>query len=259
MEAGDGRAVFSLPVHPGLLQELGTVFGGVIALLANSASGAAVQTIAPAGTGFTALDLKVNFVRPARAEDEELTATGAITHRGRRLSISNAAVTYRWSCGGHGPAGPHDHRYQLRAGIGRRWPAGFAHLGVLRAIEEAGLPIDVVGGTSIGAVMGAFYALGMDHAERVHQAMTAFTRSGWLVSPTLPLVSLSSGRRVDRLLAQHLGLGHIEDLSRRVFCVSANLTRAEEVIHERGHCGRRCVPASPFPASSRRSSPTATC
>jgi predicted acylesterase/phospholipase RssA len=46
-------------------------------------------------------------------------------------------------------------------------PRGFAHLGVLRALEEAGVPIDVVGGTSIGAVMGAFYALGMDEADRV--------------------------------------------------------------------------------------------
>jgi uncharacterized protein (TIGR00369 family) len=95
IEAQDGRAVFSLPVHPGLVQELGTVFGGVIALLAKSASGAAVQAIAPAGTGFTALDLKVNFLRPARAEGQELIATGSITHRGRRLSIANAVVTYR--------------------------------------------------------------------------------------------------------------------------------------------------------------------
>ena len=94
-EAGDGRVVFSLPVHPNLVQELGTVFGGVIALLAKSASGAAVQTIAPAGTGFTALDLKVNFLRPARAEGEELIATGSLTHRGSRLSIANAVVTYR--------------------------------------------------------------------------------------------------------------------------------------------------------------------
>jgi len=94
-EAQDGRVVFSLPVHPGLLQELGTVFGGVIALLAQSASGAAVQSIAPAGTGFTALDLKVNFLRPALTEGEELTATGALTHRGRRLSIANAVITYR--------------------------------------------------------------------------------------------------------------------------------------------------------------------
>ena len=77
------------------MQELGTVFGGVLALLAKSATGAAVQTIAPAGTGFTALDLKVNFLRPARAEGGELIATGSVTHRGRRLSIANAVVTYR--------------------------------------------------------------------------------------------------------------------------------------------------------------------
>jgi uncharacterized protein (TIGR00369 family) len=95
MEAEDGEVVFSLPVHPGLVQELGTVFGGVLALLAKSATGAAVQTIAPAGTGFTALDLKVNFLRPARAEGGELIATGSVTHRGRRLSIANAVVTYR--------------------------------------------------------------------------------------------------------------------------------------------------------------------
>ena len=95
IEADDGRAVFSLPAQPDLVQELGTIFGGVIALLAHSASGAAVQTIAPAGTGFTALDLKVNFLRPAHAEGEELTATGLVAHRGRRLSIANAVVTYQ--------------------------------------------------------------------------------------------------------------------------------------------------------------------
>ena len=37
----------------------------------------------------------MNFLRPARTEGEELIATGAITHRGRRLSIANAVVTYR--------------------------------------------------------------------------------------------------------------------------------------------------------------------
>jgi uncharacterized protein (TIGR00369 family) len=95
VEADEGRAVFSLPVHPDLVQELGTVFGGVIALLAKSASGAAVQTIAPAGTGFTALDIKVNFLRPARAEGDELIATGVVTHRGRRLSIADTVVTYQ--------------------------------------------------------------------------------------------------------------------------------------------------------------------
>ncbi len=118
--------------------------------------------------------------------------------------------------------------------LGGGGPRGFAHLGVLRALEEAGVPVDVVGGTSIGAVMGALCAQGLPDAERVERAVTAFTRSGRLVSPTLPLIALSSGRRVDRLLSENLGDAFIEDLPRRFFCVSANLTRAEEVIHERG-------------------------
>jgi uncharacterized protein (TIGR00369 family) len=97
-EADDGRVVFSLPAQPSLVQELGTVFGGVIALLAKSATEAAVQSIAPAGTGFTAVDLKVNFLRPARAEGaegDELIATGSVTHRGSRLSIADAVITQR--------------------------------------------------------------------------------------------------------------------------------------------------------------------
>ena len=68
MEAEDGRVVFSLPVHPGLLQELETVFGGVIALLAKSASGAAVQTIAPDGAGLTAWISRAELLCPTRVE-----------------------------------------------------------------------------------------------------------------------------------------------------------------------------------------------
>jgi predicted acylesterase/phospholipase RssA/CRP-like cAMP-binding protein len=118
--------------------------------------------------------------------------------------------------------------------LGGGGPRGFAHLGVLRALEEAGVPIDVVGGTSIGAVMGALCAQDLTDAERVERSVTAFTRSGRLVIPTLPLIALSSGRRVDQLLAEHVGCSPIEDLPRHFYCVSANLTRAEEVIHERG-------------------------
>jgi predicted acylesterase/phospholipase RssA len=118
--------------------------------------------------------------------------------------------------------------------LGGGGPRGFAHLGALRALEEAGVPIDVVGGTSIGAVMGALCAQGLSDEQRVERAIAAFTRSGRLISFTLPLVALSSGRRVDRLLAEYLGPANIEDLPRRFFCVSANLTRAEEVVHERG-------------------------
>jgi predicted acylesterase/phospholipase RssA/CRP-like cAMP-binding protein len=111
---------------------------------------------------------------------------------------------------------------------------GLAHLGVIRALEEAGVPIDVVGGTSIGAIMAALCALGLDDAERVRRVGDIARHGRRLVTPTLPLVSLSAGRHVDRILAEHLGAEPIEDLPLRFFCVSANLTRAEEVVHERG-------------------------
>jgi predicted acylesterase/phospholipase RssA/CRP-like cAMP-binding protein len=111
---------------------------------------------------------------------------------------------------------------------------GLAHLGVLRALEEAGMPIDVVGGTSIGAIMAALYALGMDHAERVRHVLGIARHGRRLFTPTLPLTALSSGRYVDRILAEIVGPVAIEDLPLGFFCVSANLTRAEEVIHTRG-------------------------
>jgi predicted acylesterase/phospholipase RssA/CRP-like cAMP-binding protein len=111
---------------------------------------------------------------------------------------------------------------------------GLAHLGVIRALEEAGVPIDVVGGTSIGAIMAALCARGLDDQDRVRRVM-AFARTGRrLVTPTLPLIAFSAGRRVDQILTEHLTSVPIEDLALRFFCVSASLTRAEAVIHERG-------------------------
>jgi predicted acylesterase/phospholipase RssA/CRP-like cAMP-binding protein len=111
---------------------------------------------------------------------------------------------------------------------------GLAHLGVIRALEEAGVPIDVVGGTSIGAIMAGLCAKGLDDAERVRIVENIARHGRRLFTPTLPLMALSAGHWVDKVLADHLGAVPIEDLPLRFFCVSANLTRAEEVIHERG-------------------------
>jgi uncharacterized protein (TIGR00369 family) len=93
--ATDAQVVFSLPTHGWLLQEIGTVFGGVIALLAKSATAGAVQTAASAGTRFTALDLKVNFLRAVEADGTQLVAEGKVVHRGSRLVIANTNVTHR--------------------------------------------------------------------------------------------------------------------------------------------------------------------
>ena len=95
-----------MPAHGWLLQEIGTVFGGMIALLAKSATAGAVQSAASAGTRFTALDLKVNFLRAVDADGTELLAKGKVVHRGsrqyrgnpRRADSSGRNRNYRARC-----------------------------------------------------------------------------------------------------------------------------------------------------------------
>lgn len=115
-------------------------------------------------------------------------------------------------------------------------PRGLAHLGVLRALEESGVPIDAIGGTSVGAILGATVAMGLDDAERRRLAIRSFVETRWLLGPTLPLVSMSSATKLTRLLRAESALGEraIEDLWLPFTCVSANLTRAEPVLHREG-------------------------
>ena len=111
---------------------------------------------------------------------------------------------------------------------------GFAHLGALRALEELGHPIDVIGGTSIGAVAGSLLAMGFLHEERVELLSRALKRRRAVFPLTLPVLSIASGHKVEALLDGLFGDMLIEDLWLGFFCVSANLTRAETVVHDAG-------------------------
>jgi uncharacterized protein (TIGR00369 family) len=92
--ADPGRVVFALPASPWLRNEWGTVYGGMLTLLAKSAAAAAVQSTASRGTSFTALDVKINFLRAVPADGRELLATGTVLHRGKRLAIATAEVMH---------------------------------------------------------------------------------------------------------------------------------------------------------------------
>jgi NTE family protein len=111
---------------------------------------------------------------------------------------------------------------------------GFAHIGVLRALKEAGMPVDAVGGASIGAIIGAGWAAGWDHQEMMQRMRRAFVDTNPLSDYTLPFVSLVSGRKVSRLLRQEFGELDIEDLRLPFYCVSANLTSGQMSVHRRG-------------------------
>ncbi len=108
---------------------------------------------------------------------------------------------------------------------------GFAHLGVLRALAEAGVPIDWVGGTSIGAIIAALVAQGVSPDEALGRCREHFQA---LKDPTLPLVSLLAGRRIRGRLDDAFGTLAIEDLPLPYLCISTNLSRAAQAVHERG-------------------------
>jgi len=108
---------------------------------------------------------------------------------------------------------------------------GFAHLGVLRALEEAGVPIDSVGGTSIGSIIAAIPAMGFDAEQGRELCRRSFSS---LYDPTFPLISLLTGRRIGTRLEAVLGDLEIEDLRIPFFCVSTNLSCAQVVVHRSG-------------------------
>jgi NTE family protein len=114
---------------------------------------------------------------------------------------------------------------------------GFAHLGVYRAMSEAKVPIDWVGGASIGAVMGAGIAMMLPPDEAIRLAREAFVGGKPFGDVTIPVLSLLRGRRMERLIDALLP-GEIEDLPVPYYCVSSNLGTGTLQIHERGALAR---------------------
>jgi NTE family protein len=124
---------------------------------------------------------------------------------------------------------------------------GFAHLGVLRALQEAKVPIDAVGGTSIGAIIGAGLAAGWELETMTAVFRDRFVHANPLSDYTLPLVSMVSGHRVTRLLQETFGELGFEDLLRPFFCVSANLTLGRLAVHTNGRVWKWLRASSAIP------------
>lgn len=116
----------------------------------------------------------------------------------------------------------------LGAGGGR----GLAHIGVFRAMKELNIPIDFIGGTSVGAFIACQIALGWS-PDKILEQSKRITGS-FAEIPTLPLVSLFSGRRACKVTEQAFGDVLIEDLSMKYFSVSCNISHAGMKIHNSG-------------------------
>ncbi len=111
---------------------------------------------------------------------------------------------------------------------------GFAHLGLIRALEELHIPVDVAGGSSMGAFISALVACGYDSHEMLPLLRETFVTHNYLNDYMFPRVSLIRGRKFMRRLRQVFNERKIEHLRMTWFCVSTNLTRGTAMVHDHG-------------------------
>lgn len=110
---------------------------------------------------------------------------------------------------------------------------GLAELGVYKAMVELGIPVDWIGGSSIGSIVGGAIAMDWPPDHAISMGRESFVKGKPFSDYTLPLISLIRGQRMVRLLRKHLDVA-IEDLPVPFFCVSSVLDRGEVYVHEHG-------------------------
>ncbi len=110
----------------------------------------------------------------------------------------------------------------------------YAHIGAVRVLRARGVPIDVVCGSSMGAVVAAGLALEWGDDELDRRIRKAFVESSPVGDIAFPLIALSGGKRVRARLEEHFGDREISDFWLPFFCLSTNLTRGAPHVHRHG-------------------------
>lgn len=110
----------------------------------------------------------------------------------------------------------------------------FAQIGMLKAMEELGIPVDKVSGVSMGAIIAAQYADGYSSDEILKLNIEAWLKGKPHKGFTLPISSLLSASRASELAKVVFGHRHIEDLWLPFFCVSTDLTTLAARYHYSG-------------------------
>ncbi len=110
----------------------------------------------------------------------------------------------------------------------------FAHIGVLKAMEELNIPIDRIAGTSMGAILGAQYADGYSPDQMLLLNEEIWVRQKPHKDFTLPISSLLSANRAKQQTKGVFAERHIEDLWLDFFCVSTDLTKLKPYHHRQG-------------------------
>ncbi len=127
-------------------------------------------------------------------------------------------------------------RKKIGLALGGGAARGMAHIGVLEVLHKDGIPIDMIAGTSAGAVIGAIYAWSQDIAYVKKEALEMNWRKiAPLIDPSLPRSGLIKGKKIQKLLASYIGGNtRFSDLKIPFVCVATDIDTGEEVILNQG-------------------------
>lgn len=123
-------------------------------------------------------------------------------------------------------------RPKIGLALGSGGARGFAHLGVIKVLKEAGIPIDMVAGSSMGALVACFYGAGLD-IERLYKISSAFKRKYYL-DFTVPKMGFIAGKRVKDLIRMFTHGKNIEELDIPIGIVATDLMTGEKVVFKKG-------------------------
>jgi NTE family protein len=123
-------------------------------------------------------------------------------------------------------------RPKIGLALGSGGARGFAHLGVIKVLQDEGIPIDMIAGSSMGALVASFYAAGID-LDQLYRLSTAFRRKYYL-DFTVPKMGFIAGKRVKELVRIFTHNKTIEQLNIPVGIVATDLMSGEKVVFRDG-------------------------
>ncbi|MFJ5963513.1 patatin-like phospholipase family protein [Bacillus sp. NPDC093026] len=123
-------------------------------------------------------------------------------------------------------------RPMIGLALGSGGARGIAHIGVLSSLEKQGIPIDMIAGSSIGALVGSFYAAGQD-IEKMKKLALVFRRK-YYADYTLPKIGLLKGNRILQMIHTFTYGKKIEELKIPLAIVACDLQTGEKVVFKKG-------------------------
>lgn len=136
-------------------------------------------------------------------------------------------------------------KYPLGLALSGGGAKGFAHIGAIQALNERGINPDVISGTSAGAVVGAFYAAGIQPEEMMDLFMRHEVKD--FLSFTLPNKSFLKYNGFTDFLSKNIPFRNIEDLKKTLYVVASNFDSGECEVFTKGELVPRIMASCTIP------------